>query len=71
MYAEVRETRCEGLISINSLKGDQFQFDESKYIIQGLRSKKEYRMGDIIRIKVMDGDLQKRTLDFMLVDPEK
>lgn len=67
IYAEVRSTRCEGLISINTLTDDQYQFDEGKYILTGLRKKREFHMGDIIRIKVMDGDLQKRTLDFRLV----
>ncbi|MEY3398151.1 MAG: ribonuclease [Bacteroidota bacterium] len=67
IYAEVKETRCEGLISLQSLNDDMYQFEESKYIIRGLRKKKEFHMGDIVRIRVRGGDLQRRTLDYILV----
>lgn len=68
MYVEVGETKSEGLVALNSLQGDTYEFDSDKYIIKGLRKKHEFRLGDKVMIKVVGGDLQKRTLDYVLVD---
>jgi ribonuclease R len=68
MYVEVGETKSEGLVALASLQGDTYEFDSDKYIIKGLRKKHEFRLGDKVMIKVVGGDLQKRTLDYVLVD---
>ncbi|MCC6599039.1 MAG: ribonuclease R [Crocinitomicaceae bacterium] len=67
IYAEVIENKCEGLIALNTLKDDIYEFDSVKYIIHGLRKRTEFRMGDKIMIKVAGGDLEQRNLDFQLV----
>ena len=67
-YVEVGETKSEGMISMKSLRGDIYEFDADYYVIRGLRKRKEFHMGDKVMIKVLGGDLQKRTLDFELVE---
>jgi ribonuclease R len=68
MYVEVGETKSEGLVSLTSLQDDTYEFDSDKYIVRGVRKGQEYRMGDKVMIKVVGGDLQKRTLDYILMD---
>lgn len=68
MYVEVGETKSEGLVSIKSIKGDQYEFDADKYIIYGARTRTEYGLGDKVMIKVLGGDLQNRSLDYELVE---
>ncbi|MEN9640459.1 MAG: ribonuclease [Bacteroidota bacterium] len=68
IYVEVGETKSEGLIAMAALQGDTYEFDSDKYIVKGLRKKHEFRLGDKVMIKVVGGDLQKRTLDYVLID---
>jgi ribonuclease R len=68
MYVEVGETKSEGLVAIAAIPGDTYEFDSERYIIRGVRKRQEYRMGDKVMIKVVGGDLQKRTLDYILVN---
>ena len=67
VYAEVTETRCEGLIAIDSIRGDHYDFHTEEYVIRGARTKKEFRLGDMIYIKMEGGDIDQRTLDYSLV----
>ena len=30
-YVELNDTKCEGLVSINELEGDYYEFDEENY----------------------------------------
>ncbi len=66
-YVEVGDTKSEGMVSIKSLQGDIYEFDPDRYIIRGLRKRQEFHMGDKVMIKVLGGDIQKRTLDYELV----
>ncbi|MFO0360870.1 MAG: ribonuclease R [Flavobacteriales bacterium] len=66
-YVEVEENKCEGLVAINTLRDDLYEFDKDKYIIRGVRRKREFHMGDEVMVRVMDGDLQQRTLNFELL----
>lgn len=67
MYVEVDASKSEGLVPMQSIRGDMYEFDPDKYIIRGLRSGKEFQLGDKIKIKIDGGDLQKRVLDFSFI----
>jgi ribonuclease R len=43
---------------------DDFQHDEANYAIIGLNTKKMFRMGDKIKIRVVAANLTKRQLDY-------
>ncbi len=66
IYAEILDTLCEGLIKISSLKDDNYYFEAEKMRIIGRNRKKIYRLGQEIRIKVIDTDIEKRTIDMVL-----
>lgn len=68
IYAEIEENKCEGLIPMRELDDDFYEFDEKNYCLRGRRSKKEYRLGDEIEIKVARANLERKQLDFILVD---
>ncbi len=69
-YVEIVENKCEGLVAINTLRDDLYEFDSDRYIIRGVRRKKEFRMGDEVMVKVESGDLQQRTLNFELMSDQ-
>ncbi len=63
-YVEVGETKSEGMVSLRNLTDDHYEFDADRYIIRGLRSRTELRMGAKVTVKVMGGNLNQRTLDY-------
>lgn len=68
LYAEINENKCEGMIPIRELDDDYYEFDEKNYCLRGHRNKKEYRLGDPITIKVARANLERKQLDFALVE---
>ncbi len=67
MYVELTETKAEGLIPIRTLGDDYFMLDEKTYSIRGQRTKKVFRLGDPLRVRLARADLDRRQLDFEVV----
>jgi ribonuclease R len=64
-WAETVEHKCEGLVSSTSLLDyDDFVYFEHEYALIGRRSKRAFRIGDRVRIKVVAANLTKRQLDY-------
>ena len=63
-YVELIENHCEGMIKIRDFKDDYYTFDEKNYCIIGDETGKIYQLGDTIRIRVKNADLDKKQLDF-------
>ncbi|MEP6616403.1 MAG: ribonuclease R [Ginsengibacter sp.] len=64
-WVETVEHKCEGLVSVRDLSEyDDFRLDETDYALVGLRSGRKFRMGDVIRVKLVSANLSKRQLDF-------
>ena len=55
----------EGLIHVSNLDGDYFNFQEETYAMVGEMTGKSYRLGQKIRIRVMDADMEQQTIDFV------
>lgn len=68
LYVEVTETRAEGMVRIRDLGQDYYIYDDKRYRIVGERTKKEYRLGDPIRVKLIAARVQERELDFGLAE---
>ena len=68
IYAEIDENHCEGMISIHDLKDDYYEFDERNFCLVGRRRHTRYSLGDSIRIKVAKANLDKKQLDFVVVE---
>ena len=70
IYAEIIENKCEGLIPMRTLGGDYFEFDDRNYCLIGQRTRKRYRLGDHIRVRVAHCNLEKKQMDYELVTAE-
>ena len=68
LYVEINENKCEGLVPIRDLEDDYYEFDEKHYCLMGRRKHRIYRLGDPIRIKVARANLERKQLDFALVE---
>ena len=68
LYVELNENKCEGLVPVRDLDDDYYEFDEKNYCLIGRRKKRVYRLGDPITIKVAQANLERKQLDFAMVD---
>ncbi|MCQ4922865.1 ribonuclease R [Tissierella carlieri] len=66
MFVQLENT-IEGLVHFNNMLDDYYHFDEEKYYIIGERTNKIYRLGDIVKIRVIDADVMRRNIDFELL----
>ena len=57
----------EGLVHVNSLKGDYYNYVEELLCLIGQNTKKRYTLGDKVRVKVVGASKESRTIDFELV----
>lgn len=69
MYVELEENKCEGMVSIHHFdRSDYFVYNEKEFCIEGIHSGKRYQLGDRVKIRVAHADVQRRQLDFYLVE---
>ena len=65
-YVEVPTLNCEGLVRKDSLRDDNYDFDEKKMLYKGQFNDKIYQLGNPVRIKVDNVDMNNKTIDFVL-----
>ena len=63
LYVELANT-VEGLIHVNSLEGDFYEFDENASELRGARTGLAYQLGEKVRVRVKGTDRLCRTIDF-------
>lgn len=68
LYAEITENKCEGMIPMRDLNDDFYEFDERNYCLIGRRKHRRFSLGDPVKIKVARTNLEKKMLDFALVE---
>ncbi len=67
IFVEIQEYLVEGLVSITTLKEDQYIYDEPAHRLVGVSSGKVFRLGDKVRVKVVGIDEERARLDLVLV----
>lgn len=68
LYVEITENGCEGMVPMRDLADDFYEYDEKTYSLIGKRKKHRYRLGDEVKIKVLKTNLERKQLDFVLVE---
>jgi ribonuclease R len=66
IYVEL-ENKCEGMVSVNTLDDDFYIFDEKNYCLVGRHSHRTYQLGDDVRVEISRTNLEKKQLDFRLI----
>ena len=64
IFVKITDILAEGLIRLRDLEGDFYVYDEKKYSLIGKRTKKQFRLGDKIQVKLVRADLEKSEIDF-------
>lgn len=68
IFCQGKELPAEGLVHVRSLPADQWDYDDRGHTLTGRRSGLVFRLGDEVRVSVNKVDVDKRTLDFRLVE---
>ncbi len=68
LYVELDDNKCEGLVPVRDLADDYYDFDEKNYCLVGRRHNNRYRLGDQVKVQVARCNLDRKQLDFVLVD---
>lgn len=66
-YAQAEDFPVEGLVHISTLPGDYYYFDEPSHSLIGQRFRRQFRLGDKLRVTVVHVDLAKRQMDLRVV----
>jgi ribonuclease R len=67
-FAQGERLPVEGLVHISTLPDDYYYFEEDTHSLIGRRTSKRYRLGDRVRVTVVRVDVQRRQLDFRVVE---
>jgi len=68
IYVEISSNKCEGMVRIRDIKNDYYVFDEKQYAIVGQSTKHIYQLGDDVVVRVKNADLERKHLDFTLIE---
>lgn len=67
IFIEEKETKCEGMVRLRDMTDDYYVYNEKKLELRGEKRGKTYRLGDRVKIKVGAVDLERKTIDYILI----
>lgn len=70
IYVEEPETKAEGLIRLKDLPNDFYVVDSKNYKVVGEKTKREFKLGDPITVKLVSADLENKQLNFEIVNTQ-
>lgn len=71
MFVEIKDYRCEGMVRLNTIEGDRYEYDQHLMALIGERHYKQYKMGDEVEVLVAASNKISRTIDLQLVTDYK
>ena len=69
LFVQLKDTLTEGLVPIRTIEPhDYMQYDEDNYCLVAARSGITYTLSDTVRVRVVRADVEKKQIDFVLVE---
>ena len=69
LFVQLTDTLTEGLVPIRTIEPhDYMQYDEENYCLVAARSGKTYTLSDNVRVRVVRADVERKKIDFELVE---
>lgn len=66
-FVELTDVFVEGLVHISQLRDDYYQFDAMRHCLEGERSRRRFALGEPVRVRVANVNLDERKMDFELI----
>jgi ribonuclease R len=63
VFVEITETKCEGMIRVQDMDDDFYEFDQKNMRLVGSKNKKMITLGDKVMVRVVNTDIDRRTID--------
>jgi ribonuclease R len=70
VYVEMTETKCEGMVRLTELWNDEYELDAPNYCVIGKHTGKKIAFGDLVKVKLKDTNIEKRTIDLSMIIEE-
>ena len=71
VYVEMTKTKCEGMARLSDMEDDFYSHDPDNYCVVGQNRGKVITLGDDIRVKVINTDINRRIIDLEMVEHNK
>jgi ribonuclease R len=68
LFVGLTEHYVEGMVHVSSMADDYYRFVEQQHVLRGENTKKVYRLGDKVMVQVVRVDMERRQVDFGLVE---
>ncbi len=68
LFVELRDLLVQGLVHVSSMTDDYYEFNDKAHSLRGQSTGTAYQLGDEVEIQVARVDLERRQVDFVLVD---
>ncbi|GAA5317745.1 MAG: ribonuclease R [Candidatus Pelagadaptatus aseana] len=68
LFVELKDLYVEGLIHITNLPHDYYHYDEAHHRLIGERTRRMFRLGDELKVRVARVDLDDRKVDFEFIE---
>ncbi len=70
-FVELDQTPVEGMVPVSSLNDDYYVYQEKHHSLRGERTRKTYRIGDPVSVRIMRVDLERLKCEFALEGMEE
>jgi ribonuclease R len=70
-YVELDDFFIEGLVPVATLIDDYYRFDERRHALVGRSGRRQFRLGDRVRVRVDRVNVDRHLVDFSVVTQEK
>ena len=67
LFVELSDIYIEGLVHVTELSNDYYHFDPVRHCLTGERSRKTYRLGDTVAVKIVRVDLDEKKIDLAML----
>jgi ribonuclease R len=71
LFVQVKGLQIDGLVHVSALGTDYFTRDASGYRLVGARSKRVFRLGDPLRVRLVNVIIDERKIDFELAQADR
>ncbi len=69
LFVELRELFVDGLVHVSTLTDDHYEHVEAQHLLRGRRSRRAFRLGDTVRVRVEGVSIERRQINFALAGP--
>ncbi|MCK5059801.1 MAG: ribonuclease R [Candidatus Pacebacteria bacterium] len=67
LYISEKDTRAEGMVKVRDMNDDYYELNEKTYSLLGKKTGQKYSLGDEVTFRLTGANLERRTLDYVLV----